>query len=367
MSKKRKPDTSSEISSTDVEASGAEIAAMRKRSVREQPLGLVLTVCGVVVIALGLLSLCMGRFSVPAGDVMNILLSPITGQDGSWTQNEYNVVINSRLPRVIAAILVGAALALSGAAYQGVFQNPLVSPDILGVSYGACVGAAISILLYLNTWQTQIFAFFGGLLAVWITVSIPKLMHRHSNIVMVLSGVIVGGFMSSIIGLLKYVADPDTQLAEITYWQLGSIAKVNYDTLAYTAPAMIVAGIVILAMRWRINLLSLGEDEARSLGVNLKRERGIVIVASTVLTACAVSLSGTIGWVGLIIPHVARRIVGEDNKRLIPTVALVAAAFLLLVDLIARCLTGYEIPLGILTGLVGAPIFGYILVKQKDV
>lgn len=347
------------------------VAPMRARplrtSVRNQPLWLVLAACGSVVIVLLVVSLCSGRYHVPVREVLGILLQPLTGQEATWSLNAYNVVVNSRLPRALTAILVGAALALSGASYQGVFQNPLVSPDILGVSYGACVGAAISILLYLNTWQTQVFAFIGGLVAVFITVSIPKLMHRRSNIVMVLSGVIVGGFMSSVLGLLKYVADPDTQLAEITYWQLGSIAKVNYSVLSYAVPAMVVAGAVVIAMRWRINLLSLGEDEARSLGVNLKVERGVIIVASTVLTACAVSLSGTIGWVGLIIPHVARRIVGEDNKRLIPTVALVAAAFMLLVDLIARCLTGFEIPLGILTGLVGAPIFGYILVKQRDV
>jgi iron complex transport system permease protein len=337
------------------------------RSIRNQPLWLVLVLCGIVVVGLAVFSLCAGRYQVDAGQTVRILLSTFTQQDVTWTQNEYNVVINVRLPRVIAAILIGAALALSGASYQGVFQNPLVSPDILGVSYGACVGAAISILLYLNTWQTQLFAFVGGLVAVALTVSIPRLMHKRSNIVMVLSGVIVGGFMSSVIGLLKYVADPDTQLAEITYWQLGSIAKVTYDTLGYTMPIMIVAGAVLIAMRWRINLLSLGENEARTLGVNLKVERGVVIVAATLLTGCAVSLSGTIGWVGLIIPHVTRQIVGVDNKRLMPAVALVSAAFMLLVDTIARCATGFEIPLGVLTGLVGAPIFGYILVKQRNV
>ena len=331
------------------------------------PLSLILVSCGVLVIVLALVSLCTGRYGVDLQTTLSILASPFTGADPTWTTNDYNVIMNIRLPRVLAAFLVGAALALSGASYQGVFQNPLVSPDILGVSYGACVGAALSILLYLNTWQTQIFAFVGGLVTVFITVSIPKLMRRHSNVVMVLSGVIVGGFMSSILGLMKYVADPDTQLAEITYWQLGSIAKVDFSTLGYTAPVMVVAAIVLVAMRWRLNLISLGEEEARSLGVNLKRERNVIIVASTVLTACAVSIAGTIGWVGLIIPHVTRRIVGSDNKRLIPTVILVAAAFMILVDLLARNISGYEIPLGVLTGLIGAPIFGYILVKQRDV
>ncbi len=334
---------------------------------KQVPLGLILIGCGIVVIVLAIASLCIGRFSVDINTTLTILASPFTGQEPTWTANEYNVIMNIRLPRVIAAFLVGAALALSGASYQGVFQNPLVSPDLLGVSYGACVGAALSILLYMNTWQTQVFAFVGGLITVFITVSIPKLMHRHSNVMMVLSGVIVGGFMSSILGLMKYVADPDTQLAEITYWQLGSIAKVDFDMLGYTMPVMIVAAIVLVAMRWRLNLISLGEEEARSLGVDLRRERNIIIIASTLLTASAVSVAGTIGWVGLIIPHVTRRIVGSDNKRLIPTVILVAAAFMILVDLFARNISGYEIPLGILTGLIGAPIFGYILVKQRDV
>ncbi len=334
---------------------------------RRVPLGAILIGCGVVVIALAIASLCIGRYSVDVQTTFAILASHFMDIDATWTANDYNVVMNIRLPRVIAAFLVGAALALSGASYQGVFQNPLVSPDILGVSYGACVGAALSILLYMNTWQTQIFAFIGGLITVFITVSIPKFMHRHSNVMMVLSGVIVGGFMSSILGLLKYVADPDTQLAEITYWQLGSIAKVDFSLLSYTAPIMIVSAIVLVAMRWRLNLISLGEEEARSLGVDLKRERGIIIVAATLLTASAVSVAGTIGWVGLIIPHVTRRIVGSDNKRLIPTVILVAAAFMILVDLFARNISGYEIPLGILTGLIGAPLFGYILIKQRDV
>ncbi len=336
---------------------------------RQVPLPAMLIVLGIVVIVLVIISLGIGRFHVDISTTLKILLSPIFGGEAGvdWTQNQYTVIMNLRLPRAIAAILVGAALALSGASYQGVFQNPLVSPDILGVSYGACVGAALSILLYLNTWWTQALAFVGGLITVFITVSIPKLMHRHTNVVMVLSGVIVGGFMSSILGIMKYVADPDTQLAEITYWQLGSIAKVDFDLLSYTAPVMIVAGIVLVAMRWRLNLISLGEEEARSLGVDIRRERNIIIIAATILTASAVSVAGTIGWVGLIIPHVTRRIVGSDNKRLIPTVIFVAAAFLLLVDLLARNISGFEIPLGVLTGLIGAPIFGYILVKQREV
>lgn len=359
-------DTNEQAETVNVKKRGFKAEDVTIEGQKQLPLGVILVGCGLIVIVLTIASLCIGRYSVDVQTTIAILASPFTGAEPTWSTNDFNVIMNIRLPRVIAAFLVGSALALSGASYQGVFQNPLVSPDILGVSYGACVGAALSILLYMNTWQTQLFAFVGGLITVFITVSIPKFMHRHSNVMMVLSGIIVGGFMSSILGLMKYVADPDTQLASIVYWQLGSIAKVDFDVLRYTAPIMIVAAIVLVAMRWRLNLISLGEEEARSLGVDLKRERNVIIIASTLLTACAVSIAGTIGWVGLIIPHITRRIVGSDNKRLIPTVILVAAAFMILVDLFARNISGYEIPLGILTGLVGAPIFGYILVKQRD-
>lgn len=357
--------TQKETKSMQTPTPAGEQNNTQKKKAR-MPLPLILLICGAVVIILAIISLGTGRFAVDAQTTLAILASPFTHAQPTWTDNEYNVIMTIRLPRVCAAFLVGAALALSGAAYQGVFQNPLVSPDILGVSYGACVGAALSILLYLDTWQVQIFAFLGGLLTVFVTVSIPKLMRRQSNIVMVLSGVIVGGFMSSVLGLMKYVADPETQLADITYWQLGSIAKANFDVLSYTAPLMAVAAIVLIAMRWRMNIISLGEDEAKSLGVDVRKERNVIIVAATVLTASAVSIAGTIGWVGLIIPHVTRRIVGSDNKRLIPTVILVAAAFMILVDLFARNISGFEIPLGVLTGLIGAPMFGYILVKQRN-
>lgn len=337
------------------------------RPLEKVPLGAIMAVLIAALALLAVAALCLGRYYVDPLKAVQILASPFVNEPVTWTANDYNVVMSVRLPRVVASMLVGAALAVSGASYQGVFQNPLVSPDILGVSAGACVGAALAIILGMSSWSIQAFAFAGGLAAVAVTVGIPRLMRRSSNVIMVLSGVIVGGFMSSIIGLLKYVADTDTQLPEIVYWQLGSIAKVSWATLSYTAPVIVAFIAVLLLVRWRLNLLSLGESEARSLGVNLAAERGLVIVSSTVLTASAVSLSGTIGWVGLIVPHVTRRIVGNDNKRLIPAVVVVAAGFMLLIDTLARSLTSLEIPLSILTGLIGAPIFGYILIKQRNV
>ena len=367
------PETEVSIPEASSERAAARDAAPRQSETRgapakkQLPLATSVIALSILVVVIGFVALCVGRYSVPFDQAIAILASNFADVEQTWTTNMYTVIMNIRLPRVIAAILIGASLALAGASYQGVFQNPLVSPDILGVSNGACVGAALSILLYMTGIETQLFAFVGGLLAVFVTVSIPKLMHRRNNITMVLAGIIVGGFMTAILGLLKYVADPDTQLAEITYWQLGSIAKVNWAALGYVAPVMIVCIVVLIAMRWRLNLLSQGEDEAKTLGVNIRLERGVVIVLATLLTASAVSLSGTIGWIGLIIPHVTRRLVGADNKRLIPCVALVSAVFLLIIDTLARTLTGLEIPISILTGLIGAPLFGYILVKQRDV
>lgn len=268
-------------------------------------------------------------------------------------------------PRVIAALLVGASLALAGSAYQGAFRNPLVSPDLLGVSNGACVGAAVSILLGLGYFWTVTLAFVFGIAAVALTVMFPRLLNRRSSVSLVLSGVIVGGFFSSVLGLLKYIADADTELAEITYWQLGSLSKVKEESLYYIAPVMLLAGILIVLFRWRINVISLGDREAQTLGINLFKERGIIIACSTILTAASVCISGTIGWIGLIMPHLARMIVGQNNVRVIPSAALLSSIFLIVVDLMARNLTGAEIPLSIITGFVGSPFFAFVILKQK--
>ncbi len=312
------------------------------------------------------LALCIGQYKISIKNVISILFSDIFNYEGSWTDAMYRVVMYNRLPRVIAAIAVGAALSLAGASYQGVFRNPLVSPDLLGVSNGACVGAALSIILGLGYIGNVTLAFIGGIIAVLITVLFPALINKKSTIALVLSGVIVGGFFSSILGILKYLADPDTELAEITYWQLGSLSKIKIESLYIILPIMVIAGFVIYLFRWRINVISLGDKESKTLGVNLQRERGIVILASTLLTASAICISGTIGWIGLIMPHLARMMVGQDNKKVIPVSALISATFLIVVDTVARNLTGAEIPLGIITGFIGTPFFAFVLVRQKN-
>ena len=315
----------------------------------------------IVLVGLCLLSLSWGRYTIPPSDVIDTLLN------NSQNEIQHNIIFNLRLPRILAAILVGAALAVAGTTYQGIFRNPLVSPDILGVSNGACVGAAIAILMGSGMLGVQTFAFTGGLIAVLLTMNLPHLIQRDSTIVLVLSGIIVSGFMMASLGLIKYLADPETQLADIVYWQLGSLTKSNYDNLMILAPIIVLATAVLLAMRWRINVLSLGDREAKLIGANIRFERGMMVCTATLLTASAVCLSGTIGWLGLVIPHLARLFIGDNNVKSLPMAALIGAIFLLIVDTLARNLYIQEIPLGILTGFIGAPFFAWVLIKQKVV
>lgn len=320
---------------------------------------LFLTALFAVLLGLIIISLAWGRYSIPIAAVMDALFG--------HAQNEiqHNIIFNLRLPRIIAAILVGAALSVAGIVYQGIFRNPLVSPDILGVSNGACVGAALAILVDAGVLGIQALAFAGGLLAVFLTMRLPRLIQRDSTIILVLSGIIVSGFMMATLGLVKYLADPETELADIVYWQLGSLTKSNYANLALLSPIILATTGILLAMRWRVNVLSLGDREARLIGANLHLERGIMVAAATLLTASAVCLSGTIGWLGLVIPHLARLFIGDDNLKSLPVAAFIGAIFLLLVDTLARNLYIQEIPLGIITGFIGAPFFAWVLIKQK--
>lgn len=320
-------------------------------------------VCLLAVLAV--VALCLGPYPIAPGETLRILAGAVLPIDADWTKMAYNVVVQVRLPRIVGAVLVGAALAAAGTAYQGTFRNPLVSPDLLGVSSGACIGAALAILSGAGSLVVQGSAFVGGILAVACTVSIPRILKRDSTLTLVLSGIIVGGFAGSILGIVKYLADPETELPDIVYWQMGSLAKVDYDSLAYVAPVIAVAIAVLLSMRWRINVLSLGDHEAKALGVNLRFERGLVILFATLLTASATSLAGTIGWVGLVIPHLARFVVGPNASRSLPVACIMAAAFMLVVDTLAR-ITGIEIPLGILTGLIGTPFFIVLLARQRQ-
>jgi len=327
--------------------------------------GLLNTALFLILLLLVLACLCVGKYSIAPEECIRILWGKLIHAQPSWDGMDEKLLIGIRLPRTMATVIVGAALALSGAVYQGIFKNPLVSPDFLGVSSGACVGAAIAILLSLSSGLIQIFAFFGGILAVSLTVLIPKAMRSESNLMLVLAGIIIGGAMTSVLGFIKYIADPETQLAAITYWQLGSFAYVDNHALLSVLPLSIAAAVILLAMSWWINVLSLGEKEAQMLGANVSVLRGVCIICSTVLTAGAVCISGTIGWVGLVIPHFGSMIIGSDNRHLLPGCCFIGGIFMLLVDTVTRVIGPAEMPVSILTGLLGAPFFAWLLYRQR--
>ena len=305
-------------------------------------------------------SFLLGRYPISPIDVINTILCPIFPQlEVSPTIT--TIVFEIRLPRIIAAIVVGAALSMAGAAFQSIFKNPLVSPDLLGVSNGAGFGAALAILISGANIVTQIFAFIFGLISVSITYLISKTYRAGGILVLVLSGVAISAFFNSLISAIKFIADPDDKLPEIVYWLMGSLASVTMDKLLMISIPVIVGAVILLLLRWHMNLLAMGDEEAQSLGINPSRIRLLIIAGCTLLTSAAVSISGIIGWIGLIIPHMARMIVGPDNKILIPASLSLGASFLLLVDNISRVAISIEIPIGILTAVIGVPIFLYLL------
>ena len=317
-------------------------------------------------LALFLLSFVMGRYGVPLGQVVRILLSGVLPLEQTWTGNMAIAVLNVRLPRILLACLVGCGLSAAGTGYQTVFQNPMAAPDILGASSGACFGAALAILTGQGAVMITVFAFLASLLSVALVYLVGNHTRGNRVVNLLLAGIMVGSLFSACTSYIKLVADPTNQLPQITYWLMGSLSGTRMGTVKFAAVCMAVGLVPLLLLRWRMNLLTLSPDEARAMGVYTDRLRLAVILSSTVLTAAAVSVSGMIGWVGLVIPHLSRRIVGSDCRRLMPMSCLFGAAFLLLVDDMARCLTATEIPIGILTAFVGAPFFIYLMVRGGD-
>jgi iron complex transport system permease protein len=277
----------------------------------------------------------------------------------------HTVIFGIRLPRILAAVLVGAGISVAGTSFQGLFKNPLVSPELLGVASGAGFGAALGILLSGRPMVIQASAFLAGITAVTVTYAISRVYRSTVILVLVLSGIIVGALFSALISLIKYVADPYDTLPAIVFWLMGSLASVTGRELEMAAPPILAAGVVLFVIRWRINLLAMGDDEARALGVNTKRMSQLIIICATVITASAVCISGIIGWVGLVVPHIGRLLVGPDFRRLVPASALIGAIFLLAMDNLSRIVFPTEIPLGILTAIIGAPVFAWLLGRRK--
>jgi len=307
------------------------------------------------------ISFIIGRYPVSPPEVLSVLLSNFLPLGHYIDPTVSAIVWEIRFPRIIAAMIVGAALSISGASFQGTFQNPLVSPHILGVTSGAGFGAALAILLSGSPLIVQLSAFIFGLIAVGLTYTISRSFHGSRTLVMVLSGIAIAALFSALISITQYLADPHTTLPSIVFWLMGSLSAVSIDDLYLIAIPMIIGFSVLLLIRWRLNILALGDEEAQALGIDVKKLRIMIIVCCTLLTASAVSISGTIGWIGLVIPHVTRMIVGPDHKKLLPATICTGAFFLLLVDNVSRSLILIEIPLGILTAIIGAPFFLYLL------
>ena len=328
---------------------------------------LLLLALGLVLLAATVIAaLAIGRAMLSPGEVIAVLARSLRG-DGNVPLASRTIVLGVRLPRVAAAAMIGAALAVSGAAYQGLFRNPMVSPDILGASTGASFGAALALLVSANRSGVQAAAFAGGVIAVLLTYASARSIGRGTNqvLLLVLCGMIVSALFQAFVSAVKYTADPDSKLPEITYWLMGSIAKVAWSDLALYAVPLVVGLIPIIALRWRLNTLAFGEEEAESLGVNVAALRVTCIACATLLTASSVAISGVIGWVGLIMPHLVRFIAGPDNRIVVPLSIILGGAFLMLVDTVCRTVTPSEIPLGILTSVIGAPLFFIILLRSQ--
>jgi len=310
-----------------------------------------------------LLSFLVGRYPVEVGTVMRVLGAELGIVTPDWPEVVRTVVVEVRLPRILAGMLVGGGLALSGACYQGVFRNPLVSPFTLGVSAGAGFGAALAILLFPAPMVVVGSAFTFGLLAVGLCFLLAR-GGGAAPLVLVLAGIVVGAFFTALLSLTKFLADPEAKLPLIEFWLLGSLANAGRRDVLMLLVLVLPCGALLLAMRWRLNLLALGDDEARALGVDAARLRLLVVGLATLIAAGTVSVAGIVGWVGLVVPHAARLLVGADFRRLLPASAALGAGYLVAVDDLARSLTAGEMPIGVLTALIGAPIFALLLQRR---
>ncbi len=313
-------------------------------------------------------SLTVGTYDLTIADITEVIGSKLGLVPVPSNEKAVTVLAVIRLPRVLIAALAGAALAVSGAAYQGIFKNPMVSPDILGVSAGAGAGAALALLLGLSSLAVHAFSFAFGVAAVLVVMAIAGSFGKSGNaiVVMILAGTVVASVFTAVTSLLKYVADPDDTLPQITYWLMGSFARSGNETNMWAmVGSLVVGGGVLMTTRWRINVMSFGDDEARAMGVNVRATRAVIIAAATLLTSITVCMCGTVGWVGLIIPHIMRLVTGPNYRSLVPLSMLAGSCFMVVVDDIARIAVPGELPISVLTALIGAPLFLFLLARGR--
>ena len=305
----------------------------------------------------------VGRYPISLNDFLNCVFKNIKEYE-----TQRSIILNLRLPRTLMAAFVGIGISISGLLFQEVFQNKLTSPDLLGVSTGASVGASIAIILGLSSVFISVFAFVTGVITVIVTLFVAKLFKNESSTTLILAGIIVGGFMSAILSIVKYFADPTTTLSSITYWLMGSFENSKMKNICVMLPIIIICVTILLILSWRINIVALGMEEAQTKGINYKLNRILIIGIATLLTAASVAFCGTISWVGLVIPHIVRLIVGRDTTKTIPLCISFGAIFMIIVDIISRTFTDSEIPLSAVTGLFGTLIFVIILIyKRKEI
>ncbi|MFA6845743.1 MAG: iron ABC transporter permease [Sphaerochaetaceae bacterium] len=319
-----------------------------------------------ILLALLCLSIMIGRYPIGFFDLFRILFSRIAPFARTWPVTMEKVVFDIRLPRILMAALAGCSLAVAGSAYQGVFQNPMASPDILGASNGAAFGAALAILWGLSLEGIVLFSFTCSLVAVVMVYLLSRRLHTRRTTGLILCGIMVGSLLSAGTSFIKLVADPTNELPAITYWLMGSLSGVTWKTLLHTFLPLMLGVVPLLLIRWKIDLLSLGDEEARVLGMNVDLLRKMVIFCSTLATSAVIANCGLIGWVGLVVPHLARRLVGSSNRRVLPASALMGASFLVLVDDVSRNLLSSEIPIGILTAFIGAPFFLSLMLSKES-
>ena len=333
---------------------------------RERRRRLILAALLGLLLILGLLSVLWGRYAISLPQLFGILVSRAIPTEASWPAMAENIVWYVRLPRILLAILVGAALSVSGASYQSIFRNPMAAPDVLGASTGSAFGAALAIVQGLDGMVITLCAFLSGLLCMGLVMLCTRFSRGSPVLGLILSGIMISSLFQAGTSYIKLIADPHDTLPEITYWMMGSLSGAGVEDLAWLWIPLLLGFVPLFLLRWKINLLTMEEEQARALGISTRRLRGVVIVCATLLVAASVSVSGIIGWVGLVVPHMARKLVGSDCRVLLPASFLLGGGFLLLVDDLARTLYTTELPLGILTAVIGAPFFLYLLSRKEE-
>ncbi len=326
-----------------------------------RPPGVAIAILAAFLVIAAIGALGVGRYDIPFARVVQILMDPISHPDIPVSPTEANVVFTVRMPRILLAILAGAGLSLAGATMQGVFRNPLVGPQVMGVSSGAAFGGVLAILYGVSGFGLLGSAFAFGLSALILVYLLNGIVARRNILALVLAGVVVSGLFGALVSLVQYLADTDDKLPAMVFWLLGSFATASWEKLSLVAAPVLIAALLLLGLRWRVNLLSIGDEDARAMGVNVETMRWMILVLVSFIVAAQVAVSGIIGWVGLVVPHMARMLVGPDHRAMMPASLIIGGLYLLIIDTVARTATASEIPLGILTALIGTLVFAIVL------